>query len=66
MFSNAFREEILTTFDDVGLRGLLHAHPEEVSELSVSTSQILSDMDHPEDYQRELGSIEKENTRGKE
>ena len=63
LFSADYRDKILTRYDDVGLRGLLHAHPKEVFELSVSTSSVLSDMDWPEDYQRELASIEKENAR---
>ncbi len=63
LFSQVYRDEILTHYDDVGLRGLLHAHPDDVFELSVSTSSVLSDMDCPEDYRRELASIEKENAR---
>jgi len=59
MFSLSYRDEIMTCHDDVGLRGLLHAHPEDVFELSISTSAVLSDMDYPQDYQRELGSIKR-------
>jgi molybdenum cofactor cytidylyltransferase len=58
LFSGVYREEILTQYDDVGLRGLLHAHPDEVFELTVSTACVLSDMDYPEDYQREIASVE--------
>jgi molybdenum cofactor cytidylyltransferase len=57
LFSQQYREDILTHYDDVGLRGLLHAHPDDVFELAVSTSSVLSDMDYPDDYQRELRSI---------
>ena len=63
LFSANYRDEILTQYDDVGLRGLLHAHPDEVFELSVSSSAVLSDMDCPEDYQRQLALIEKKNAR---
>ena len=63
LFSGVYRDEVLTCYDGVGLRGLLHAHPDEVFELSVSTSSVLSDMDLPEDYLRELASIEEENAR---
>ncbi|MHC4170125.1 MAG: nucleotidyltransferase family protein [Planctomycetota bacterium] len=66
LFSTVYRDEILTCYDDVGLRGLLHAHPENVFELSVSTSAVLSDMDCPQDYRRELRSIEKEDTGSKD
>jgi molybdenum cofactor cytidylyltransferase len=58
LFSEVYRDEILTHYDDVGLRGLLHAHPDEVFELAVSTSAVLSDMDVPQDYRRELASME--------
>ena len=57
LFSKLYRQEVLTHFDDVGLRGLLHAHPEEVFELTVSNSSVLSDMDYPEDYRREIASL---------
>jgi len=60
LLSTLYREEILTGFDDVGLRGLLHAHPEDVFELTVSSSSVLSDMDCPEDYRRELARIEEQ------
>jgi len=55
VFSARYREEILTHHDEVGLRGLLPAHPEDVHELAMPTAAVLSDMDHPEDYRREVG-----------
>jgi len=58
LFSEVYRQEILTRYDDVGLRGLLHAHPDEVFELTVPTSSVLSDMDVPQDYRRELAAME--------
>lgn len=64
LFSYSYRDEILTHYDDVGLRGLLHAHPDDLSELKVSTAAVLSDMDYPEDYRREVGSIKKEDAGG--
>ncbi len=54
LFSSRYCEEILTGHDDLGLRGLLHAHPDDVFELEVSTAAVLSDMDDAEDYRREL------------
>ena len=62
LFSIHYCDEIMTSFDTVGLRGLLLAHPEDIFELSVSTPDVLSDMDYPEDYRRELASFD-ENTR---
>lgn len=64
LVSTHYREEIMTSYDDVGLRGLLHTHPDDVFELNVSTSAVLQDMDYPEDYLRELALLE-ENTRNK-
>ena len=55
LFSSSYRDEILTHYDNVGLRGLLYNHPDDVFELDVPTSSVLRDMDYPEDYRRELG-----------
>lgn len=54
LFSIGYRDEILTRHDDMGLRGLLRANPDDVFELDVSSPAVLTDMDFPEDYQREL------------
>lgn len=59
LFSARYREEILTCHDDVGLRGLRQAHPEDVFELGAASPAVLSDMDCPEDYRRELDRIER-------
>ena len=61
LFSIAHRDDVLTHYEDVGLRGLLHTHPDDVFELAVSTSSVLMDMDYPEDYRRELMSINQAN-----
>ncbi len=58
IFSAAYCDEILTHYDSVGLRGLLYAHEEDIFELPVETSGVLSDMDYPQDYQRELTVLE--------
>jgi molybdenum cofactor cytidylyltransferase len=55
LFSSRYREEIMTQYGDVGLRGLLYSHSDDVFELDVPTSSVLCDMDYPEDYRRELG-----------
>jgi CTP:molybdopterin cytidylyltransferase MocA len=47
-------DELLNYHDGVGLRGLLAAHTEDLRELPVSDEGVLTDMDYPEDYQREL------------
>jgi molybdenum cofactor cytidylyltransferase len=55
LFSSIYRDEILTQYGEVGLRGLLHGHSDDIFELAVSTASVLCDMDCPEDYRRELG-----------
>ena len=55
LFSTRYREEIMSSYDDVGLKGLLVAHPEEVLELAANDASVLADLDTPEDYARELG-----------
>jgi molybdenum cofactor cytidylyltransferase len=58
LFSIRYRDEVLSRFDDVGLRGLLRTHPGDVFELNTPNSAILSDMDRPEDYDRALARLE--------
>jgi molybdenum cofactor cytidylyltransferase len=55
LLSLHYRDEILTHYDAVGLRGLLHSHSDDICELTVSNASVLCDMDYPEDYRRELG-----------
>jgi len=54
LFRAGYRDEILTHYDDVGLRGLLRAHGGDIIELSADSEAILSDMDYPDDYDRML------------
>jgi molybdenum cofactor cytidylyltransferase len=54
VFSARYAEELLSSHGDTGLRGLLQAHPEDVLELVVDDASVLSDMDVPADYRREL------------
>jgi molybdenum cofactor cytidylyltransferase len=58
IFSARYCQEVLNSFDNVGLRGLLHAHPDDLWELSVSTSAVLCDIDYPGDYAREVARLE--------
>jgi molybdenum cofactor cytidylyltransferase len=58
LFSIRYRQEVLTCFDDVGLRGLRQAHPEDVLELAAPDPSVLTDMDYPADYRRELARLE--------
>jgi len=54
LFAARYRDEVLTRFDDVGLRGLRQAHAEDVMELPAASAAVLNDMDWPEDYRRAL------------
>ncbi len=58
LFSACYRQELLTQYDSTGLRGLLESHPDDVHEVAISDPSILSDMDVPEDYRRELKRLE--------
>jgi molybdenum cofactor cytidylyltransferase len=44
--------DVLTRYDETGLRGLLIDHAADVREVEARTSSILEDMDTPEDYDR--------------
>jgi len=57
LLSAVYRDEILTGHEDVGLRGLLHAHPDDILDLSVATPAVLSDIDTPQDYRRALARV---------
>ena len=54
LFSAGYRDEILSRFDGVGLRGLLLAHPDEILEWPTSDAAVLEDLDRPNDYRRVL------------
>lgn len=57
--SAKYKNEILTKYDDVGLRGLIHEHSDDVFELSVSMPDVCSDMNIPADYQRQIEMLRK-------
>ncbi|MGD0655082.1 MAG: nucleotidyltransferase family protein [Thermoguttaceae bacterium] len=59
LMSMHYRDEILNCYQDVGLRGLLHAHPEDVSEVEVAAPDVIEDMDVPEDYERAVSLYKK-------
>ena len=54
LFSARYRKEILSRYDDTGLRGLRHAHPDEVCVVKTTVSAVLEDLDTPADYRRQL------------
>jgi len=60
IISATYRQEVMTRFDDTGLRGLIYGRPEEVHRLPVTDPGVLRDMDTPEDYERELRALEED------
>jgi molybdenum cofactor cytidylyltransferase len=54
LFTGRFFGEVLTHYDDVGLKGLLAAHPGNVREITVADDAVLEDMDDPEAYRKAL------------
>ena len=57
LLPRAFWREALTLHDEVGLRGVLRAHPDRVVEVPMTTPDVLSDMDTQEDYARALERV---------
>lgn len=45
-----FWPEVLTQYDEVGLRGVLHAHEDRIVTVDMDTDVILKDMDWQQDY----------------
>jgi molybdenum cofactor cytidylyltransferase len=55
LFAEQYFPEILDGFHEVGLRGLLRAHPEDVQEVPFGEPSMGEDIDVPEDYRRIVG-----------
>lgn len=58
--SAAYKEAIMTQFDDTGLRGLIYGRPDECMAVPVDEPGALRDMDTPSDYKRELEAFGRE------
>ena len=54
LIRNAYRAEILGLSPNIGLNAVTRGHPEDTCALPVAEAAILTDMDTPADYQREL------------
>ncbi|MBN1974228.1 MAG: nucleotidyltransferase family protein [Sedimentisphaerales bacterium] len=61
LLSTIFKNEILTNFDDIGLRGILQAHDNDIYEMNVTDQSVIADMDYPQDYQQEIERYENRN-----
>jgi len=64
LMTTAYRDEVLRQHDAEGLRGLLHAHPDDLATLPVEDNAVLADMDTPEDYHRECAAQARRDGRG--
>ncbi len=58
-----YKSEVAALRAEVGLRGIVYNHPNDVYEVPVSTSSILHDIDNMQDYKRELLNKTKDKTR---
>jgi molybdenum cofactor cytidylyltransferase len=47
-----YRPAIDSLSPEIGLRGLVHAHGEDILEVRISSPAVLEDIDRPEDYER--------------
>jgi len=54
LFDMKYKSEIAALDQQVGLRGIVYGHPDDVYEVPVNTSSILRDIDDIKDYKREL------------
>ncbi len=54
IFDMKYKSEIAALSPEVGLRGIVYGHPNDVYEVPVNTSSILRDIDDMKDYKREL------------
>lgn len=56
LFDLKFKGEIERLAPDVGLRGVVYGHPEDICEVPVEDPGILKDIDTLQDYRREIKS----------
>ena len=54
-----YRDEIMGLDENVGLRQLMLDHPDDILYIEVGRGEITRDMDYPEDYQRELKKMKR-------
>jgi molybdenum cofactor cytidylyltransferase len=53
-----YKDEIENLSPDIGLRGTVYSHPEDILEVEVDAPEILQDIDDEADYKRELKNKE--------
>ena len=52
LISTKYREEVPQLDPQIGLRELIHNHPEDIQEVGLDSSSILEDIDTPDDYKK--------------
>jgi molybdenum cofactor cytidylyltransferase len=52
LISTKYREEVVNLNPEIGLRELVHNHPEDILELEIESPSILEDIDTPDDYKK--------------
>lgn len=52
LIDTKYNQEVAALDPEIGLRGLIHNHPEDILEVEVETSTIIEDIDTPEDYNK--------------
>lgn len=57
LLPRCYWDEAMTQHDAVGLRGVLRAHGASVREVAADSSDVLSDMDTPADYEAALARL---------
>lgn len=57
LIHSRYRQEIECMSGQSGLRELFQLHPEELRYVLVDTDSVLTDMDTPEDYHREITAL---------
>jgi molybdenum cofactor cytidylyltransferase len=62
LIDRKYREEIDHLDPEVGLKGLMHGHPDDILEVESGGPAILRDIDTPADYEKETRNLKKYGT----
>jgi molybdenum cofactor cytidylyltransferase len=52
LISTKYRKDVSHLDPEIGLRELVHNHPEDILEVDLDSSSVLEDIDTPEDYKK--------------
>ena len=59
LLSSSYRNEILQLGPKNSLRDIMENHPSEIEEVEISSSSVITDIDTPDDYRREINQFER-------